>query len=157
MGKILFIYGNNNMQILAAPPNEYPELLSVWESSVRATHDFLSEDDIQFYKSKMLSDFLPAVSLQCAKDNQAKIAGFIGLSESNIEMLFIAPEHRGLGIGSMLLNDAITHHQASKVDVNEQNTQAIRFYERMGFKIISRSELDGMGKPFPILHMQLRN
>ncbi|MDW5416838.1 acetyltransferase [Iodobacter sp. CM08] len=143
------------MQILAITPNEYPELLSVWESSVRATHDFLSEDDIQFYKSKMLSDFFPAVSLQCAKDNQTKICGFIGLSGDNIEMLFIAPEHRGLGIGCMLLNDAITHHQASKVDVNKQNTQAIRFYERMGFKIISRSELDGMGKRFPILHMQL--
>ncbi|PHU99540.1 GNAT family N-acetyltransferase [Iodobacter sp. BJB302] len=105
----------------------------------------------------MLSDFFPVVSLQCAKDNQEKITGFIGLGEGNIDMLFIAPEHRGLGIGSMLLSHAVTHHQASKVDVNEQNTQAIRFYERMGFKIISRSELDGMDKPFPILHMQHRN
>ncbi|STR45565.1 acetyltransferase [Iodobacter fluviatilis] len=145
------------MQILAATPNEYPELLSIWESSVRATHDFLSENDIQFYKSKMLSDFFPAVLLQCAKDNQQKITGFIGLSEGNIEMLFIAPEYRGQGVGRMLLSHAITHHQASKVDVNEQNPQAIIFYERMGFKIISRSELDGMGKRFPILHMQLRN
>lgn len=143
------------MQITTAIPNEYPELLKIWESSVRATHDFLSEDDIQFYKSKMLSDFFPAVSLQCAKDNQEKITGFIGLSEGNIEMLFIAPEHRGQGIGSMLLNDAITHHQASKVDVNEQNTQAIIFYEHMGFKTINRSALDSMSNPFPILHMQL--
>ncbi|ENH9207696.1 GNAT family N-acetyltransferase, partial [Vibrio vulnificus] len=43
----------------------------------------------------------------------------------------------------------------TKVDVNEQNPQAVGFYEHMGFKVVSRSPLDDMGKPFPILHMTL--
>lgn len=43
----------------------------------------------------------------------------------------------------------------TKVDVNEQNPQAIGFYEKMGFKPIGRSEKDGSGKPYPIIHMSL--
>ncbi len=43
----------------------------------------------------------------------------------------------------------------TKVDVNEQNPQAVGFYEHMGFRLVSKSELDGEGKPYPILHMQL--
>lgn len=145
------------MQISMVGPNEYSDLLKIWESSVRATHHFLSEEDIQFYKSKMLSIFFPAVTLQCAKDAHGKICGFIGLSGENIEMLFISPEYRGMGIGCMLLNNAITQYDVIKVDVNEQNAQAIRFYERTGFEVINRSDLDAMGNSFPILHMQLKN
>lgn len=43
----------------------------------------------------------------------------------------------------------------NKVDVNEQNDKALGFYLRMGFRIIGRNETDGMGKPYPILHLQL--
>ena len=146
---------SNSLQISAVHAHEYQTLLTIWEASVRATHDFLSEDDIQFYRSKMISDFFPAVNLQCARDAQGKICGFIGTHEDNVEMLFIAPESRGQGIGRLLLSDAILHLKVSKVDVNEQNNQAYLFYERLGFRVVSRSALDGMGKPFPLLHMAL--
>src|SRR5690606_15459477 len=33
--------------------------------------------------------------------------------------------------------------------------QALGFYLRMGFKVKSRSPLDSLGKPFPILHVEL--
>ncbi|GAM72145.1 acetyltransferase [Vibrio sp. JCM 19236] len=39
--------------------------------------------------------------------------------------------------------------------MNEQNPEAAGFYKKMGFKVTSRSPLDDMGKPFPILHMEL--
>jgi putative acetyltransferase len=39
--------------------------------------------------------------------------------------------------------------------VNEQNPQAVGFYEHIGFLITGRSTLDGQGKPFPLLHMKL--
>jgi hypothetical protein len=42
-----------------------------------------------------------------------------------------------------------------KVDVNEQNEQAVKFYEQFGFQTISSSEPDGTtGKPHPMLHME---
>jgi putative acetyltransferase len=39
------------------------------------------------------------------------------------------------------------------VDVNEQNTKAVGFYERIGFKRTGRSRLDGQGRPYPLLHL----
>jgi putative acetyltransferase len=55
---------------------DYSEIVSVWEASVRATHDFLSEEDIQFFKPLILNQYLKAVSLACIKDIQGNIVGF---------------------------------------------------------------------------------
>jgi putative acetyltransferase len=68
---------------------DYRELVSVWEASVRATHDFLTEEDIQFYKPLILHEYLKAVTLFCVKDAYKKILGFIGIAGRKIEMLFI--------------------------------------------------------------------
>ncbi|MNK06562.1 putative N-acetyltransferase YjaB [compost metagenome] len=145
-----------NVTIEVPTVTDYVELVSVWEASVRATHDFLKEEDILFYKPLILNEYLKAVDLFCIKDNDT-ITGFMGLSESSIEMLFIHPAFRGSGIGKTLLQFAINELKINKVDVNEQNDQALGFYLKMGFKVVNRSELDGMGKPYPILHMELNN
>jgi len=68
-------------------------------------------------------------------------------------MLFVKPQHFGAGIGRNLIKYAVDNMDASKVDVNEQNPNAIGFYEKVGFKKVGRSELDGQGKPFPLIHM----
>jgi putative acetyltransferase len=134
---------------------DYTEIITVWEKSVRATHHFLQEEDIQYYKPLILNTYLDAVELRCARITEG-IAGFAGVAENNIEMLFIDPVYRGKGVGKQLLNDAIQTLRAGKVDVNEQNEQAVGFYLHCGFEVIGRSALDPSGKPFPILHMQLR-
>lgn len=43
-----------------------------------------------------------------------------------------------------------------RVDVNEQNFEAHRFYLRYGFMNVGRSETDSAGRPFPIIHMRLK-
>ena len=134
-------------------PEDYVEMLDVWESSVRATHSFISEEDIEFFKPIILEQAFPAVTLRCVKGNNGKILGFLGVHESKVEMLFVASESRGMGVGKILLKYAIEQLGATKLDVNEQNPSAVGFYQHMGFKITSRSPLDNMGKPFPILHM----
>jgi len=134
---------------------KYSELIIIWEASVRATHDFLQEEDIKFLKPLILEQYFDAVDLKCVKDSSGKILGFSGISDGNIEMLFISPESRGKGVGAALCKHVINNSNVVKVDVNEQNPQAIGFYEHMGFKVIGRSPLDGQGKPFPLLHMEL--
>ena len=136
-------------------PNDYAELLAVWENSVRATHDFITEEDIEFFKPIIIEQAFPTVTLRCIKSNDGSILGFVGIHDSKVEMLFILNEARGQGIGKVLLQYAIEQLGATKVDVNEQNPQAVGFYEHMGFKVVSRSPLDDMEKPFPILHMTL--
>ncbi|MGF1722975.1 GNAT family N-acetyltransferase [Vibrio kyushuensis] len=136
-------------------PEHYAEMLNVWESSVRATHDFISEEDIEFFKPIIIEQAFPAVTLRCVKNESGSIQGFVGIYDLKIEMLFILNEARGQGVGKVLLQYVIEQLGATKVDVNEQNPLAVGFYEHMGFKIVSRSPLDDMGKPFPILHMTL--
>jgi putative acetyltransferase len=135
--------------------SDFVELVSVWEASVRATHDFLKEEDILFFKPLILNEYLKAVNLYCVKNDSGAIAGFMGLGEDSIEMLFIHPSFRGSGIGKALLLFAVNDQKITKVDVNEQNDQAAGFYIKMGFAVKSRSDIDAMGKPYPILHMEL--
>lgn len=145
------------MNIESVSKAEYPKLLEIWEASVRATHDFLSEDDLQALKPLILEQYFDAVNLTCVKASAGEIAGFCGVHDGNIEMLFIAPELRGQRIGALLAAHAITAQGATKVDVNEQNPQALGFYQRIGFAVTGRSPTDGQGKPYPLLHMALRH
>ncbi|MGF1751724.1 GNAT family N-acetyltransferase [Vibrio cionasavignyae] len=136
-------------------PENYAEMLNVWENSVRATHNFITEEDIEFFKPIIIEQAFPAVTLRCVKDESGSIQGFVGVHGSKIEMLFILNKARGQGVGKALLQHAIEQLGATKVEVNEQNPQAVGFYDHMGFRVVSRSPLDDMGKPFPILHMTL--
>ena len=135
---------------------EYATLLEIWESSVRATHHFLEEEDIHYFKKIIREkEVFSHVELSCVRDRENNMLGFMGVSGENLEMIFIDAPFIGKGIGKMLLLHAIENLKIRKVEVNEQNEEALKFYERFGFKIISRSELDGTGKAYPILHMQL--
>ena len=138
-------------------PSEYPEVVELWEASVRATHDFLKEEDILFFKPLILNEYLKAVDLNCVRDGKGVILGFSGVAGGKLEMLFVHPDHAGKGIGKCLLDHAIKNHSVIKVDVNEQNPKALGFYLKNGFEIIGRSALDGAGKPYPILHLNLRS
>ena len=132
---------------------DYPRLINIWESSVLNTHDFLKKEDFIYYKEH-LTTYFKYVSLYGFERNNC-LVGFIGVAEDNIEMLFIHNDYRRMGIGKELILHAINNLKVNRVDVNEQNVQAVEFYKHLGFSVITRSELDGEGKAYPILHMQL--
>ncbi|NWD24764.1 GNAT family N-acetyltransferase [Pseudomonas yamanorum] len=135
-----------------------PVLGALWEHSVRATHDFLSEDDIQRLLPLVRDCYLPMPALEVWVYEDAEgIAGFVGTGGNNVEMLFIDPSRRGQGIGRQLLDFVRARHDTLRVDVNEQNPQAVGFYLHYGFIQTGRSPVDGEGKPFPLLHMALPN
>ncbi len=134
---------------------EHEEITKVWDSSVRATHHFISEEYLNYLKPLIKNEYLSSVQLFTLKDAQGVVLGFIGVDEDKVEMLFIHPAAIGKGYGKKLLEFAITELKINKVDVNEQNIAAISFYEHMGFKSIGRSPVDGLGKPYPIIHMKL--
>ncbi len=132
----------------------YPELLEVWESAVKATHDFLIEEDFNFFKSQIPLVYLPQLSIFSYTLNN-EIVGFMGIDGNKLEMLFIHNSYRGKGIGKSLLKYAIDILKIEKVDVNEQNIRAIGFYNKFGFKKIGLSKFDTTGKSYPINHMSL--
>ena len=132
---------------------DYSRLVEIWESAVVHTHDFLKMEDFLYYKERVPSYF-PLVTLWGIELND-NLVGFIGIAEENIEMLFVDHLYRGKGIGKQLISYAINEWHVTKVDVNEQNTQALGFYKHLGFHVVAKSELDNEGKPYPILHLRL--
>jgi putative acetyltransferase len=153
--QVLFELQDIDFKIVPAGKKDYVEIVDVWEASVRATHDFLTEEDISRLRPLVLNKYLDAVDVNCVKNAAGDIIGFIGILHDRIEMLFIDPDYRGRSVGKFLTRHATDEVGAVKVDVNEQNTQAIGFYEHLGFEIIGRSPLDGQGKPFPLLHLKI--
>lgn len=134
-------------------PSDYDELLQLWEVSVRSTHHFLTEKNIQYYKPLIRNQYFPAVELFILRNEKNKITAFMGLSDELIEMLFVHPNEQGKGYGKRLIDYAVNKKQITKVDVNEQNEKAMRFYLKRGFDVTGRDATDPSGKPFPILHM----
>jgi len=134
--------------------DDLDRLVDVWEASVRATHDFLTESDIQFFKPMVLPGLLSLDHLLCARDLEGTLIGFVGVSNGKMEALFVHPTCRRSGVGRRLARHAVVELGATIVDVNEQNHQAVGFYRRLGFEVEGRSAVDSMGKPFPLLHLR---
>lgn len=133
---------------------EYPTLVQIWRSAVDATHDFLAEDDRKSIEDNLIPHYFPAVELFGA-ELDGTLVGFVGIAGRTVEMLFVANEYRGRGIGTRLLEEAVSRHGARMVDVNEQNLGAVGFYRSYGFVTTGRDEIDADGKPYPTLHMRL--
>lgn len=124
-------------------------LLDVWESSVKATHLFLSEEERNKIKQYVPQALTGVPVLLVAEKEDGTPAGFMGIAEQMLEMLFLSNESRGCGIGKLLLQYGIDNYS-----VNEQNPLAKGFYEHMGFKVYRRTELDAQGNPYPLLYIK---
>ena len=132
------------------------KLTAVWNISVRTSHHFLTEEDIKDIEPQVGAALRGIEHLVIVWDGSEPV-GFMGVQEQKIEMLFLSISCIGKGIGKNLINLAISKYGAAYVDVNEQNAQAVGFYEHEGFAVVGRSALDGDGKAYPLLHMQLRS
>lgn len=148
-------------------PEHYARLVEIWAAAVRATHDFLSEEDFNYFHARIAAEYLPNVELYgaftgAAPEGPESCLGFMGLarpepgaenSPISVEMLFVDPQAHRRGIGRTLLNHAKGMSGKLLLDVNEQNGGATDFYLHEGFVITGRSPLDPGGKPYPLLHM----
>ena len=72
---------------------------------------------------------------------------------------YIGPNGAGKSSTIKILSGILTPDSGTVLvegkDVNEQNAQAAGFYARMGFRVVSHSETDPSGRPYPILHLSL--
>lgn len=131
-----------------------PPLVALWRRSVEASHDFLQPEDIDFYQGAVINA-LPHVELWAAIDLHGQVLGFIGLNKKQVEMLFVDPLNFSHGVGKALLDQALSLKKKLQVYVNEQNPKAHAFYQKYGFQPIARLPLDGSGRPFPLIQMEL--
>ncbi|EGO7458144.1 GNAT family N-acetyltransferase [Escherichia coli] len=111
---------------------EGEELVAIWCRSVDATHDFLSAA-YRAELEELVRSFLPEAPLWVAVNERDRPVGFMLLSGQHMDALSMAPE--------------------LTTNVNEQNEQAVGFYKKVGFKVTERSEVDDLGKPYPLLNL----
>ena len=140
-------------EAMERPQELIDNLLDVWEASVRATHLFLSDAKIAGIRKYVPAALSGVAHLIIAEEEGYPVA-FMGAANGFLEMLFIAPEERGRGLGRQLILKGINEYSVRRLSVNEQNPDATRFYERMGFRVFKRNERDSEGNPYPILEMR---
>ena len=144
---------------LAAVKERTPRLIkaltAVWEHSVRATHHFLSEPELLRIRAYIPQAVGGVAQLVAAENQAGEPVGFMGVENGRLELLFLAPEARGCGLGGRLLRCGIEQYGVREVTVNEQNPQAVDFYAHFGFRTYRRTERDEEGGPYPLLYMRL--
>lgn len=136
--------------------DEGDRVVAIWRASVEATHDFLLPGDIDKLDA-LVRGFLPQAPLWVATDEVDRAIGFMGLSEAHMDSLFIDPAWRGLGVGRTLVEHALTFHSVLTTEVNEQNVQAVAFYQRMGLFPTGRSPTDDNSFPYPLIHLRFES
>lgn len=134
--------------------NLIEQLLKVWESSVSATHLFLSNKEIKSIKQYVPQAIKKVNSLAIlVNDNNIPIA-FMGIEKNKLEMLFVSANERGKGHGTKLIKYGIKKYLINELTVNEQNLNARKFYENNGFQVYKKTETDEQGNPYPLLYMK---
>ncbi|PLR28260.1 acetyltransferase [Caulobacter zeae] len=134
-------------------PDDGERIVEIWRRAVDATHDFLSPEDRIAIEAEVQA-FLPTAPMWVAVDEADVAVAFMLLDGAHMQALFVDPDHRGTGVGRNLVTLALATQSTLTTDVNEQNAQAVGFYERMGFTVTGRSPVDGQGRAYPLVHLR---
>ena len=149
-----FLYMGAVMKIIEATdriPNLIDRLLEVWESSVRATHLFLSDGEIKSIKEYVPQALKGIAHLMIAEDDAGRPVAFMGAWGCTLEMLFISPEERGKGLGKRLIQYGIESYGVKRLAVNEQNPQAKGFLmNTWAFRLQKDGFMMNRGTPIPL-------
>jgi putative acetyltransferase len=141
------------VRIRRGAPEDVPRALEIWRTAVDATHGFLTPEDRAEIDAMVAEQFLPNAELWLATDDRDLPVGFLVMGGTEIDALFVDPQFHGQGIGTALLEHALTLSPDATVDASEQATNALPFYLSRGFRIVGRSETDPQGRPYPLIHL----
>lgn len=141
-------------EIVPYIPAYHSQVVDVWEKSVLATHHFLDPEDFQKIRSLVRELDFSVHGVYCLLEGERCI-GFTGVTDDKMDMLFLSPDYFGRGLGWKMMDFALNRLGVRKVDVNEQNESALRFYQKVGFVVYERTLQDDQGHDYPILRMSL--
>ena len=133
----------NSIIIRTARPDDYAHIVSMCKNSMVATYgDFFDRETMKpwvegnetdTYVETMLSNMIVA-------EDKGRVVGVISLKEDVIDLIWIAIEYRGKGIGKTLMVEAerilsARGFERAKLECFEPNTNAIAFYKKRGWSI----------------------
>lgn len=148
----------SNMTIREIPATSRTDALiasltRLWDASVRTTHHFLTDGDIMRLRP-FVDQGLRTIPVLGVAEEDGLPVGFIGVDGDKIEMLFVAADTIGRGVGHQLVAWATRLHGATRIDVNEQNAHAAAVYRHWGFTVYERTDVDDQDNAFPLLRMR---
>lgn len=128
--------------------------MEIWRRASETGHPFFGKDDLDRDQQVVREKYMPAADILVYED-AAGVRGFIALLGSFIGGLFVEPAFHGRGIGRALVLKAAADRGILDVEVYEANQGARAFYRRLGFREVSRRDLDDHGRPMPLIAMRL--
>lgn len=125
------------MMIRAFEENDLTSIMQIWLDTNIKAHSFIAKE-YWIDHFDMVKRLLPQVEVYVYEHGAAKqIDGFIGLADDDIEGIFVREGAQSLGIGKQLLEYVKSIKANLRLSVYQQNTRAIRFYQREQFVIQS--------------------
>lgn len=128
-------------------------IIAAWEASTRIAHPFLTDDFIAGERIAIREMYLPNTITHVAEENGAVI-GFASMMGDELGAIFLIPDFHGKGVGRALMDTAARGHEFVDVEVFERNPIGRAFYERYGFREMTKSTHEPTGET--LIRMQWR-
>lgn len=144
---------DSDVSIRPAGEADFDALTDVWERAVRSTHQFMGDDDFAELVPRIRDLLLPSMDVWLAAVDDRPV-GFVGARDEHVELLYIAPESQGQGLGPRLLAQLAHGAGPRTVEVYAGNSVGLDFYRSQGFREIRRDPTDGAGRSFAIVHLE---
>lgn len=126
-------------------PEDEQRVMDIWLSANLEAHDFIPRSYWQENYSAVQQVYLPG-SRTFVYEREGEIAGFVSMLEGGfVGALFIDHAHRGVGIGTELIEYCKQLSPSLAVTVYTENKRAVAFYRRCGFAITAEQQADSKG------------
>jgi ribosomal protein S18 acetylase RimI-like enzyme len=144
---------DGTVSIRTAREADFDALTELWERSARSSHAFMADDEFVELIPRIRDLLLPSMDVWIA-ESDGETLGFVGARDEHVELLYVAPEAQGKGIGPQLLAQVADGTGPRSVEVYADNTVGLGFYLSQGFRETRRDPTDGAGRGFPIVHLE---
>lgn len=125
--------------IRAFEGNDLTAVMQIWLDTNIKAHYFISGEYWTGNYDAVKGALSQAEVYVYEDDTEKRIDGFIGLSDDYIEGIFVREGVRSQGIGKQLLDYAKRIKSNMSLRVYQENTRAIKFYQREQFAVQSES------------------
>lgn len=144
---------DGTVSIRAASEADFDALTDLWERSARSSHAFMDDEEFVELKPRIRDLLLPSMDVWVAESVDETL-GFVGARDEHVELLYVAPEAQGRGIGPQLLAQVTAGNGPRSVEVYAGNAVGLGFYLSQGFRETRRDPTDAAGRAFAIVHLE---
>lgn len=123
---------------------DLPEVMEIWQRANEEAHAFIPAAYWQ-ENYDMVCELLPQAEVYVYEKN-VQLSGFIGMNGEYIAGIFVRQSARSQGVGRQLIDHVKDRKERLTLQVYEKNKRAVHFYQREGFRVVSRDVDEDTGE-----------